>query len=350
MSTSLSNTSVSHISGLYYDGRSSRVYNVSFCIGDGLCRITGSGIDKTIPVSEITIAEGLDRAHRLLQFRDGSSCELPEDIRLYDLLDRSRLRDSLVNRLQRSWPWVMISLVLLAICFFAGYKWGIPYVAEKIAYRLPYSVLNTVSQQAMTTLDGRVLQPSRLLAERQEQMRERFLKVSFPQGQRLPVKILFRNSEMFGANAFALPDGTIVFFDQLVQLADNDDELVAVFAHEAGHVANRHSMRQLIQSSVVALALAAYLGDVSSLAGALSGWLLQAKYSRDFERDADRFAAATLRLNNVSPKLLGTFLLKLEESHKKKTGSRGEDRIWDYVSSHPSSQERMQEIEKLSNN
>jgi len=97
----------------------------------------------------------------------------------------------------------------------------------------------------------------------------------------------------------------------------------------------------------VAIALAAYFGDVSSLAGALSGFILQAKYSRDFERDADRYAAITLKANNLSPRLLGSFLNKLEEAHNKKTGSRGKDKTLDYLSSHPSTDERMKEMEKI---
>jgi Zn-dependent protease with chaperone function len=347
MSTSHSDLSNS-VSGLYYDGRSSRSHEINFRIEGGLCRITGGGIDKVIPVLDITLSEQLDKAHRLLHFRDGTSCELPDNASLSAMLKKNRLGDTLVNRLQRSWRWVIISFVLLGICVSAGYKWGLPFIAEKLAYRIPYAVLQTVSEQAMSALDGRFIKPSRLAPERQEQLRERFAKVSFPQKQRFPVKVQFRDSGSFGANAFALPDGTIVFFDKLVELTDNDDELVAVFAHEAGHVANRHSLRQLIQSSIVALALAAYVGDVSSLAGALSGWLLQAKYSRDFERDADRFAAATLRNNNLSPRLLASFLLKLEESHKMPYGAKSGDKIWDYLSSHPATEERIKEMESLS--
>jgi Zn-dependent protease with chaperone function len=348
MSTSHSDLSGIGLSGLYYDGRSSRSHEINFRIEGGFCRLTGSGINKVIPVHDITVSEQLDKAHRLLRFRDGTSCELPDNAPLSALLRKTRLGDTIVNRLQRSWRWVVISFVLIGICVSAGYKWGLPFIAEKLAYHLPYAVLQTVSEQAMTALDGRFITPSRLAPERQQQLRERFLNVSFPQKQGFPLKVQFRDSGSFGANAFALPDGTIVFFDKLVELTDNDDELVAVFAHEAGHVAKRHSMRQLIQSSIVALALAAYFGDVSSLAGALSGWLLQAKYSRDFERDADRFAAATLRNNNLSPRLLASFLLKLEESHKNSSGVHRGDKIWDYLSSHPATEERIKEMESLS--
>jgi Zn-dependent protease with chaperone function len=348
MSTLGSDLSLKPVSGHYYDGRSSRAYNVTFSIQNGHCRINGDSLDKTFLFSDIILSEQLDRANRILRFSDGSSCELPDSGHLSAVFQDSSIKDTFVNRLQRSWHWVIMSLLLLALVFLAGYKWGVPFAAEKLAYRLPYTALRMISQQALSAIDGRFMQPSKLSDERQTQLRERFSGISFPHAQKIPIKVEFRDSVMLGANAFALPDGTIVFLDQLVQMSDNDDELVAVFAHEAGHVANRHSMRQLIQSSIIALTLAAYFGDVSSLAGAMSGFLLQAKYSRDFERDADRYAAAVLRNNNLSPRLLGTFLKKLEEAHNKLAGSQRNDELRDYISSHPSTNERMKEIESLS--
>jgi Zn-dependent protease with chaperone function len=348
MSTSRSDVFMKAVHGHYYDGTSSRVYNVAFSITDGSCHIDGDGIDKSFPVSDIEVSEQLDKAHRILRFSDGSSCELPDDGHLAEILERSDLKDTFANRFQRSWRWVMVSLLVLIVVFFSGYKWGVPYVAEKLAYRLPYKVLSTISQQALSTVDGRFLRPSQLPSERQAQLRSRFSTVVFPHVQKFPLKVEFRDSSILGPNAFALPDGTIVFLDTLVKLADNDDQLVAVYAHEAGHVAYRHSMRQLIQSSIVGVALAAYFGDVSTLAGALSGFMLEAKYSRDFERDADRYASNVLKTNNLSPQLLGIFLKKLEASHRKGSGSEPRDRNLDYISSHPSTDERMKELEKSS--
>jgi Zn-dependent protease with chaperone function len=349
MSTSHSDLSIKAVQGLYYDGVCSRAYEITFSIKGGECLIKGDGIYKTLQVSDIKVSEQLDRAHRILRFSDRSSCELPDSGPLAAILESSSLKDSFANHFQRSWRWVTISILLLLVVFFSGYKWGVPYVADKLAYRLPYSVMKTISQQAFSTIDRQFLNPSKLSPERQAQLSSRFSAVIFPHVRKVPMKIEFRDSAMLGANAFALPDGTIVFLDDLVQLAGSDDELVAVFAHEAGHVAYRHSMRQLIQSSIVASVLAAYFGDISSLAGALSGFMLQAKYSRDFEREADRYASSVLKTNNLSPQLLGMFLKKLEDAHNKRSGGQRDDKLLDYISSHPSTDERIKEIENNSN-
>jgi Zn-dependent protease with chaperone function len=348
MSTSPSDAPANAVKGLYYDGVSSRVFHVFFSIEGGSCLINGGGINKRMPLSDIMISEQLDKAHRIVRFRDGSSCELPDSGPLGALLDASDLKDTFANKLQRSWKWVAASLLMLAVIFAAGYKWGAPYAADKLAYRIPYNVMEAISRQALSTIDEKVLKPSKLSAERQAHLQARFSAVVFPHIRRIPLKVEFRDGQGLGPNAFALPDGTIIFFDQLVNLASSDDELVAVYAHEAGHVAYRHGLRQMIQSSIVALALAAYFGDASSLAGALTGFVLQAKYSRDFERDADRYAANALKANNLQPQLLASFLKKLEDEHAKRAGGKSGNKDLDYLSSHPSTEERMKDIEKNS--
>jgi len=336
------------ITGLYYDGISSRAHPVFVSIVEGQCRISGKGIDRSLPLAEVSVSERLEGAHRILRFRDGSSCELPDSGRLAAFLNRAGRGESLVQRLLRSWRWVALSFLLLAVILSAGYRWGLPWAAEKLAFRLPVRVLSLISQQALSSIDGKILQPTTLTVERQQQLRERFEQIKFPSRQALPTRVEFRSSKMFGANAFALPDGTIVFIDKLVELADNDDQIVAVYAHEAGHVELRHGMRQIIQRSVVALVLGAYFGDVSSLGAALSGWLLEAKYSRSFEQDADRFAATTLRQNSLSPKLLAAMLAKLEDDHHKRTGSTDKNgNKLDYLSSHPATEERIKYLESF---
>ena len=336
------------VAGSYYDGSSSRSHPVRISVHDGQCTVVGNNIRKSFPFDRIVVSEPLEGAPRLLRFPDGSSCEVPESPALAGLLARSGHRESLVVRMQKTWRWVAVSAIVLVMALAAAYQWGLPLAAEKLAAKLPERALTLISEQAMANLDGRFLAPSGLSADRQQQLRERFSRVSFPPGTHVRTNVQFRTNSFAGANAFALPDGTVVFFDRLVELAQSDDELVAVFSHEAGHAAHRHGVRQMIQSSIVSLVLAAYIGDVSTLAGALSGWLLEAKYSRDFEREADRYAAAVLKQNSLSPKLLGTFLLKLEEDHRKQKKGSGGSSFFDYLSTHPATEERMKEMERLS--
>lgn len=345
--TSRSEICAGKVTGSFYDGVSSRAHQVTVLLKGGKCTITGNSINRSFPFSGIVVSEPLNGAPRLLRFPDGSSCEVPDSPAFSAFLAQGGHREALVVRIQRKWRSVAVSVVVLVAALAAAYQWVLPFAAEKLAYQLPDKALTLISQQAMEKLDGKFIEPSALPADRQQQLRDRFSRVAFPPGAFVVTTIQFRTSKFAGANAFALPDGTIVFFDKLVDLADTDDELIAVFAHEAGHAAYRHGVRQMIQSSLVGLVLAAYIGDVSTLAGALSGWLLEANYSRNFEREADRFAAAVLKQNNLSPALLGAFLMKLEQDHNRKNRASGSTNLFDYLSSHPPTEERTRAMESL---
>ena len=142
-----------------------------------------------------------------------------------------------------------------------------------------------------------------------------------------------------GANAFALPDGTLIVTDQLVALAGSDDEVLAVLLHELGHVRSRHGTRMLLQGSVSALFMAWYFGDVSTLLAMAPTALIQAGYSRDMEREADDFAARMLRRQGLPPALLVDMLDKLAAAHDK--GGHSPDSPPAWLSSHPDTAERV---------
>ena len=148
----------------------------------------------------------------------------------------------------------------------------------------------------------------------------------------------FRNSESIGANAFALPSGIVVMTDDLVKLAKSDEEIIAVLAHEIGHVRGRHALRQLLQAAGISALAVALLGDVSSISGILSGApaLLHAKHSRDFEREADTFARQWLREHDIDETKFDAILCRMTKS-----AGQSETEAIDYFSSHPPTDERV---------
>jgi predicted Zn-dependent protease len=94
-------------------------------------------------------------------------------------------------------------------------------------------------------------------------------------------------------NAFALPGGHSYYFSALLAQTESADEFAGVMAHELGHVVHRHGMEQLIATSATGLLIGFILGDMTglSVAGALGSALIDSSFSRDAEREADRFAA-----------------------------------------------------------
>jgi predicted Zn-dependent protease len=94
----------------------------------------------------------------------------------------------------------------------------------------------------------------------------------------------------------------------------------------------------MIQSSVVSILVTWYIGDISALAAAAPAALLEARYSRDLEREADAYAAAALRINGLSPTLLADILERM-------SAERGDlpDALA-YLSTHPTSAERIAQL------
>jgi hypothetical protein len=94
-------------------------------------------------------------------------------------------------------------------------------------------------------------------------------------------------------------------------------------------------LRRMIQGSVVGLVSVALFGDVSSVVSAIPTALLDMKYSRDAEREADDYAIAMMQANRMH--LHGLVLTFEKLSKKSPQASR-------YLSSHPAPSERVERI------
>jgi Zn-dependent protease with chaperone function len=223
-----------------------------------------------------------------------------------------------------------------------GYVYVLPAMARSAADRLPPAALTAMSTRLEQGLDALVFDPSELSEGRQNGLRILVVRLELPAGSTLPLNVGFRRSGTLGANALALPSGTILMTDALVTLLDDDRLLMAVVAHEAGHVQRRHGVRKVIQSSVVGILMTWYLGDVGAIGLAAPTALLDAKYSRDLERDADDYAIETLRLNGLASSLLADALRAIDQSHGGDDGPAG---VTSYLSSHPATAERLARLE-----
>lgn len=326
------------IEARYFDGRSSGAHAVRLGISAGQLWIVGDGFERRVPASDITVSEPGAARIRSLSFRDGGSCDA-EDAVLRDLLEALGHRDSAVARGQLRWWIAIAATALLALLAFATYL-ALPQLADRVARWLPVSITARIGREAIDLLDRTQFEPSRLEGERQDAIRERFERLA--EGDALPAhRILFREAPRLGANAFAFPNGDLVLTDALAALAEHDDELVGVIAHEVGHLAERHALRSTLQRSAVAAAFAVYLGDLSSLGAGVSAFLLQAKYSRDFEREADAWAERFLRRHEIDPARLAAILERMERA----SGAGGDSgAATGYLSTHPVTGERIREL------
>ncbi len=347
MSISPSDVSV-QVTAAYYDGQTTASKAVVLTVDGGDLLLSGSAGELRWPLSEVHVSERLGNTPRILTYAGGGHCEVKDQSGLAGLLEQTGAGRNWLDSMQHSVSWAFAALVLLVAVFAGGYRYLLPWGAEVLAMRVPDAVLQQMGDSTLETMDRFVLKPSKLGEARQHELSDAFARLNPPSGAQLKYHIVFRSSPSMGANAFALPDGTIVMLDELVGLTGDDNEILAVLAHERGHVERRHAMRMVLQSSVVGLVLAWYVGDVSGLLATAPAIIMQAKYSRDMEREADNYAEQTMQANGLSPCLLGTMLGKLEAAYlaRNKKGPSPEDAAkesaaMDYLSSHPATGERM---------
>src|SRR5258708_9186754 len=321
----------------YFDGRSTRVRVVNLSVDGEDLVIAGEDLNFRVPFAHVKVDERLGRAARRLRFADGTFCEVRDLDALDTLLSSTAHRDGWVDRMQRHLQFALFAAVACVVLAVVAYQWGLPWAAVKGAQHLPPAVGKTISAQTLKLLDGKILMPSKLADERRQTLSDKFHALQLPEGGTPDSELLFRSSPQLGANAFTFPDGTIIVLDDLITSIADDQQILAVFAHELGHARGRHSLQLLLHSSAVGAFWTIYVGDISALLAAAPAALVQARYSQDLERQADDYGAALLAHNGMSPALLAEALKKLAASHAG-TSTGG------YLSSHPSTDERMHHL------
>lgn len=324
------------LSARYYDGRTAVPHTVQLRVCGSVLFLQGDNLERRDALAALSIPAPLGSAPRTILFADGGRCEV-EDVQGFAALFPAGPGSNLEGR----WLYAITALVLAAGLAVAAYWWGLPYLARLVADRIPDAVLTEMDGYWFGNLDDSVLGASGLDGARRQAIEQRVADLILPAGAVRP-QLVFRGSERLEPNAFALPGGSVVILDGLVELAD-EDEIVAVLAHESGHVSQRHALRQLLQASLVGLIVAWYVGDSSSLLAVVPSVLLQTRYSRDLERSADEFAIEVMRLNHIPPGRLADLLLKLQARQAQDEAGfvRRLDSVLDYLSSHPASEERI---------
>lgn len=341
----------------YYDGQTARRHAITLSLDSTGLHVRGETVSRDVPFAAVVLSEKLGSAPRQLHFNDGAYCVVTDQASLERMLAAAGYAPhSLVSRFEAGWHYALLALIIMLGCSAAAYQWGLPWIAHEAADNMPAGVVHNIDTHALQAFDQWLLRPSKLSRARQQMLTAQFDALKLPEGQPLPPhSLVFRSSPAIGPNAFALPGGTIVLLDELVTLADkdpdHDDEIIGVLSHELGHVSERHSLRQLLQGSIVAVAMTWYLGDVSSLLASAPTALLQARYSRDFERQADSYAIQVLKFNGIPPRHLANMLEKMEALQELRRKNQGKDKspqIGEYFSTHPETSERIRVLKGAS--
>ena len=240
-----------------------------------------------------------------VDLRDAGSLQIDDGARWHAALAAAGGRPSLAQRMQTRWRVFIVVLLVAAVGLWAFYRYGTPWAAVQLTRHVPLDWETSVSTRALAQLDGQWLKPSKLAPERHAQLRAAFDALAAQiDARRLPYptykprfRLEFRSG--LGPNALALPGGTVVMTDALVEAASraqlDDDALMGVLAHEMGHVLYRHGTRMVVEQGVLNIGLGLAMGDVSSLISTGSALLTGLAYQRGHEADADCFAVGLMQ-------------------------------------------------------
>lgn len=361
------------INGSFYDGVTSKPFPCELEVNiQGDVKIA-VGEQAAVEFHSLRISPRIGNTVRTIRFANGTRFETQHNDSVDSLIQAHGKNESpwlSMHQWESKTRMVVLATLITVVCLFGFIFYGIPEASKSIANKLPAYVSSSLAQDALKELDTYSLDKSDLIANRQQQLTELF-SVYLPNNSDFNYRVIFRKSKRFGANALALPDGTILFTDDLVNLSVNDDELVAVLLHEIGHIEYRHSLRNVVEATGLYAMYSWMTGDVevSSVAVlAASGLLLKARYSRGHESEADDYSLSEMLANDINPHHFATMMRKLDDSHKSKWVKKSEknevkkgeqetevkeseadeipdnsglSRVLDYLSSHPASEDRI---------
>lgn len=343
-----------NLSGVWYPaGQSTRISVVIKIDSRGVCRVHHADTDDTLltsPLQDLTISSRLGRTPRFLNHANGKLETMDHDT--VDAVLAAHQPSSvsgLAHRLESHKRFILLTLVSVAAFVWVVVVYGIPWGAKHIAYQVPHAVSQQLTRETLALMDRGVFKESQLTATRQADIMAHF-EPTLERYADLNLRVVFRDGGRLGANALAFPDGTMLFTDQLVELAQHDDELLAILAHEIGHVYHRHGLQSVIRGSIMGMAWVLITGDTSATAELLLSAPLifsELAYSRKFEYEADAFARDYMLDRNLDLTHFKRIMLRLTygpgctELTQCVDDSSSDSVFSEYLSTHPATPERI---------
>jgi len=344
--------------GSYYDGADSTTVAAELEVFEHEVTLRIAGTKRYLAIEDLRVDARLGNTPRAITWgsddRFVTSDQTNTDMLMNKLPGKAKL--AWVSWLEQRMFIAVLALTIAALSAGSFAIWGIPLMAETIAFAAPQSISAQLGKSTLATID-QILKPSNLSNQRQQVLTALFRQHGDIQD------IEFRHAKYLGANALTLSATTVVITDQLVDLAKNDEELLAVYLHELGHARLLHVERSILHNSAWVVLLSVVLGDISAAGDLILTLPLvvgQAAYSRDFEREADHFAMEGLQSAGLQTGALADILERMETSQRtlaetdnseddngtdgkpKPNGSRSTaNKILEYLSTHPATQERV---------
>jgi hypothetical protein len=142
-----------------------------------------------------------------------------------DVLMGSNPRSRLVQFFETQWKMVALFFLGLIAAVWAFSLFGIPVLAEKIAYAVPPKLASKIGRHTLEVLDDHFLQQTELDQTRKNKIKGIFTLIQKASGGTFEYTLLFRKNPPLGPNAFALSSGEIIITYELVKIAKTNREI-----------------------------------------------------------------------------------------------------------------------------
>lgn len=327
------------VSIIYYDGVSSQPH--AACLSphaDGVLVEYGTPpLQQHYRQQQMTLIGAIGQRPAVIELDNEARIEF-QSLELPSWLATPHQRlQSRLWKLERTPALILFSLVFVVALGFGLIRWGIPAASQMIAFQLPANTLDRLGGQAEEYVMD-MTKVSQIPQDRQAQIKHDYLK--YIAGDH-PAHLKFRAGGTLGANAMALPNNTIVVTDELIDLAQSDQEIIGVLAHEQGHLLHRHSLQQALSSLGFSVLYIAITGDGSDLLSSVPIAMVGADYSRQFEQESDLYALNLMHDKNIATSHFANLLQRLSEAAEE---PKNPNLLNNVLASHPATQARIKMI------
>ncbi len=358
-----------HYPADYYDGRSARRRQVAATLSPlGLSLRGADGKTVLWPYASLRLSPGgfagqpVQLEHEIRE-ADGVRVEILS-VQHPQFLDA--LKEKYPDGLPGEWNLprhqgkrrllVFASLVLIPAILFGLWRFAIPALADRVAMTVPVSWEEKLTEKILEVwnLDEQPA-PDPKVQQAVDAIMQRLLDTVPDQPYSFKVYIIDRKA----VNALALPAGTIVVFQGLLNATQTPEELAGVLAHEIQHALMRHSTRGLVRQAATGMAMALIMGDAGQvLQGAVgvADELDSLRHSRSMEREADREGMKMILAAKIDPEGMVRMFQTLKKEEGKYmeriasgTGSEEEEAgEWtEFLSTHPAGSDRIARLRQI---
>ena len=354
----------------------------------------------------VSVSDRLGRVERKLTLENGSVFVTDNNDAIDEFFKGDNLLVAILHRLESNLGWVLVAVIFTVASSVSFFRWGVPWAGETIAHAMPHKVSELIGSHTLGFLDDRVFEPSQLDIQRKKQIEAHFfseLLLAHPTDSEFNYQLHFRKmgkGDNSIANAFALPSGDIILTDRFVEIAINQDEIDAVLYHEIGHVVYRHTLEMVVQTTLLTATIMMVVGDSNGLADmgiGLGSLLVNSNYSRGHESEADLYAFNKMLEAGIDPNVFSQIIARIhadmaiggskkddekelnedknnnaqpDSSNHSSSNQRGANQssanvdssepdkpkestekgknLFDYLSSHPNTEKRIEQAERFS--